>query len=300
MTAVSADPQSFRMFHYKSFDGLKLAARIYDASSGALPLVCLAGLSRSSRDFHELATLVAADPKKPRRVIAFDYRGRGASEYDPNPLGYTIPNELRDLFDGLAALDVTRAIVFGTSRGGILTTLAASIRPELVAAAVLNDIGPEVDPIGLAEIRSYLGKNPTPTDWPAAVATLKRIHEKRFTALTDTDWEAWARMSYADRDGRPHIDYDRALVATIEPPPEPKPGDPPPPDLWPQFRLLAAAPVLILRGGNSALLNAATADAMAAASPNATLETVPGQGHPVQLRGAVNERVAVWLAALPE
>jgi pimeloyl-ACP methyl ester carboxylesterase len=299
MTAASADPQPFRMHFYKSFDGLKLAARIYDAPSGALPLICLAGLSRNSRDFDELGVRIASDPHRPRRVIAFDYRGRGASDYDPNPQGYTIPNELRDVFDGLAALEISRAVVFGTSRGGLLTMIAAATRPGLIAAAVLNDIGPEVDPIGLAEIRRYLGKNPTPADWPAAAATLKRIHESRFTALSEEDWDVWARMSYAERDGRPHIDYDRALVAAFEPPPEPEPGTPAP-NLWAQFRLLAAAPVLILRGGNSALLNAATADAMAAASPNSKLETVAGQGHPVQLRGAVNEQVAAWLAALPE
>jgi pimeloyl-ACP methyl ester carboxylesterase len=299
MTAASAVPQSFRMFFYKSFDGLKLAARIYDAPEGALPLVCLAGLSRNSRDFDEFATLIAADPRKPRRVIAFDYRGRGASGYDPNPLDYTIQNELRDLFDGLAALKISRAVFFGTSRGGILTMLAATIRPELVAAAVLNDVGPEVDPVGMAEIRSYLGKNPPPADWPAAVATLKRIHGTRFTGLSEDDWSAWARASYAERDGRPHIDYDRALVATLAPSPNATP-DAPLPTLWPQFRTLAEVPLLVLRGANSGLFTPAIAEAMVAASANVTLETVPGQGHPVQMRGAVNERVAAWLAALSE
>ncbi len=299
MTAATADPQPFRMFHYKSFDGLKLAVRIYEAPAGALPLVCLAGISRNARDFAELAPLIANDARKPRRVIAFDYRGRGASDYDPNPQGYTIQNELRDLFDGLAALEISRAVFFGTSRGGLLTMLTAAIRPELVAAAVLNDVGPEVDPLGLAEIRSYLGKNPSPADWPAAVATLKRIHEKRFTALTEADWEVWARMSYAERDGRPQVDYDRALAAALEPPPPPPPGTPAP-NLWPQFRLLATAPLLVLRGGNSALFTPAIAAAMVAESPNMRLETVPGQGHPVQLRGAVNETVAAFLAQLPE
>jgi pimeloyl-ACP methyl ester carboxylesterase len=298
MPADPAEPQSFRTFFYRSFDGLKLAARIYDAPGTDTPLVCLAGLSRNSRDFHELALRIAADPARPRRVVAFDYRGRGASDYDPNPEGYTVANELRDLFDGLQALTTTRAILFGTSRGGILTMLAAAMRPELVAAAVLNDVGPALDPEGIAEIRGYLGKNPVPEDWPAAVATLKRIHRSRFTALTDEDWEAWARTSYADRDGRPHVDYDRAIAAAIRTPPEQNAAQPP--DLWPQFRVLAAAPLLILRGGNSALLSPATAEAMAAAGPNVTLETVPGQGHPVQLRGAVNERVAAFLASLPE
>lgn len=290
---------AFQLFSYTSFDGLKLAARVYDAPPGALPLVCLAGISRNARDFHELAQRVTHDPVKPRRVIAFDYRGRGASAYDPNPQGYTIQNELRDLFDGLAALEISRAVFFGTSRGGLITMIAAAVRPELVSAAVLNDVGPEVDAVGLAEIRSYLGKSPGPADWPAAVATLKRIHEKRFTALTEADWEVWARMTYADRDGRPQVDYDHALAAALEPPPPPPPGTPAP-NLWPQFHKLAEVPLLALRGENSALFTPAIAEAMVAADPDMKLVTVPGQGHPVQLRGAVNETVAMFLAQLPE
>jgi pimeloyl-ACP methyl ester carboxylesterase len=289
----------FQAFHYQSFDGLRLAARVYDAPAGALPLICLAGISRNARDFQELAPLIASDPHKPRRVIAFDYRGRGASQYDPNPQGYTLQNELRDLFDGLAALEISRAIFFGTSRGGLLTMIAAAVRPDLVAAAVLNDVGPEVDPVGLAEIRSYLGKNPPPADWPAAVATMKSIHQKRFTALTEEDWEVWARMSYADRDGRPQTDYDRGLAGAFEPPPPPPPGTPAP-NLWPQFQKLAAVPLLALRGGNSALFTPEIAQAMVAADPDMQLVTIPGQGHPVQLRGAVNEKVAAFLAGLPE
>jgi pimeloyl-ACP methyl ester carboxylesterase len=299
MPAAPADLQSFRTFFYKSFDGLKLAARIYDAPEAALPLICLAGISRNSRDFSELAPVIAADARKPRRVIAFDYRGRGASGYDPNPQGYTIQNELRDLFDGLAALDIKRSVFFGTSRGGLLTMIAAAMRPELVAAAVLNDVGPEVDPAGLAEIRGYLGKNPSPADWPAAIATLKRIHEKRFTALSEEDWDVWARMSYAERDGRPHVDYDRALVAAFEPPPRPEPGTEAP-NLWSQFRKLAEVPMLVLRGANSALFTPAIAEAMAAVGSRVKLEVVLGQGHPVQLRGAVNQRIAAWLSELPE
>ena len=291
---------SHRSFFYRSYDGLRLAASVYDADDRALPLVCLPGLSRTARDFHELALRISADPGRPRRVIAFDYRGRGRAEHDPNAGNYSVLNELRDVFDGLAALEVPRAVFFGTSRGGILTMLAAAMRPEMIAAAILNDIGPVIEEEGLAEIRAYLGRTPEPPDWPSAIATLKRLHAGRFTALSESDWEAWARASFAERDGRPAVDYDPALAGTLASPPEPPPDSGPPPDLWPQFRALAAVPVLVLRGANSALLSAATAEAMAAIHPDVVVETVPGHGHPVQLRGAVNERIAAFLAGLPQ
>ena len=296
---MTADAAAFRLFHYRSFDNLRLAARIYDAPAGALPLVCLPGLTRTARDFHELALRVVGGPQHPRRVIAFDYRGRGESAWDPSPANYSVLTEMRDVFDGLAALEVKLAIFFGTSRGGLITMIANAVQPDAIAASVLNDIGPVLEAEGLDDIRRYVGKTPDPPDWPGAVESLKRLHGQRFSALTETDWEAWARTTFADRNGRPAVDYDPALAMTLAPPPPPPEGTPPP-DLWPQFRALAAKPMLVLRGVNSPLLGEATAAAMAAANANVKLETVAGQGHPVQLRGAVNETVATFLAALPE
>ena len=69
--------------HYSAPDGLRLHARVYGEGDGArLPVVCLPGLTRNVRDFHELALILSSREDAPRKVVAFDYRGRGGSAYD--------------------------------------------------------------------------------------------------------------------------------------------------------------------------------------------------------------------------
>ena len=132
-------------FH-RSADGLRLYARDYrpaDAGPGRLPVVCLPGLTRNARDFHELALLLSRHAALPRRVIALDYRGRGRSDYDPNPANYSIATELADLLAVLAALAVEPAVFIGTSRGGILAMLLATVRPGAIAGVVLPTLPPQ-------------------------------------------------------------------------------------------------------------------------------------------------------------
>src|SRR5215469_16310085 len=140
-------------------DGLRLHVREYgDRRSERLPVVCLPGLSRTAEDFEVLATAVARDAGTPRRVLAFDYRGRGLSEYDRNPKNYAIPVELADVIAVLVALGAAPAIIVGTSRGGLLAMTLAPQRPAAVAGAVLNDIGPVIASQGLRRIQGYVGK----------------------------------------------------------------------------------------------------------------------------------------------
>src|SRR5262245_8989268 len=110
-------------------DGLRLHVRSYGPRTApAPPVVCLPGLARTSADFHVLASVLSADPIRPRRVIALDYRGRGRSGYDRDPAKYNLGVELADLIAVLAALEITPAVFVGTSRGGLLTMLLAAPR----------------------------------------------------------------------------------------------------------------------------------------------------------------------------
>ncbi|PWR20228.1 alpha/beta fold hydrolase [Zavarzinia aquatilis] len=257
--------------HYTSHDGLALYYRDYgDAGDARLPVVCLPGLTRNSADFEALALHLAADG---RRVISPDFRGRGRSAYDPQFMNYIPPTYAGDTMGLLASLGVSRAIFVGTSLGGIVTQLIALGQPALVAGAVLNDIGPELDPAGLARIASYAGKQTDPADWDEAAAQIREINLSQFPTLDDASWVRFARAVFTEKpEGGLRPDYD------------PKIGDAmraggPPVDMWPIFAGLADVPTLVLRGALSDLLAAATVRRMLAAKHDLVAIEVPERGH---------------------
>jgi len=257
-------------------DGLRLHAREYGSrTASALPVVCLPGLARSGGDFEALASALAGDPTRPRRVIALDYRGRGKSDYDRDPANYSFQVEIADALAVLTALDCGRAIFIGTSRGGILTMLLAAQRPTAIAGAVLNDIGPVLEQKGLLRIKSYVGKLPQPRNFEEGAEVLRRLFDAQFPKLTHEDWLKSARRTFKEQKGRLVPTYDVRLARTME-------GvdlESPLPALWKEFEALRAMPVLAIRGANSDLLSPATVEAMAARHPGLATFEVPDQGH---------------------
>ncbi|MDW6021190.1 alpha/beta hydrolase [Mesorhizobium sp. BAC0120] len=276
---------------YPAPDGLKLHARIYGTPrEGTLPVVCLPGLTRNARDFHELALILSAG----RQVIAFDYRGRGQSDYDPDWRNYQVGIEAADIVAGLASLGLDRAAFIGTSRGGLIMHVLAVIKPALLAAAVLNDVGPVLEMEGLIHIRAYLEQAAQPRDYAEAVAVQRSIHGAAFTALRDADWEHMVDSIYRRMNGEFVPDFDPKLVNVL--------GnfDPrkPLPELWPQFEKLAGVPLLAIRGSNSKLLSSETLAAMARRHPDCRTVTVEGQGHaPFLETGDVPSVIQEFIAA---
>ncbi len=278
-------------------DGLRLHVREYGSRSAtSLPVVCLPGLARSSGDFEALATALANDPHQPRRVLALDYRGRGQSEYDRDPANYTFQIEIADVLAVLAALDCGRAVFIGTSRGGILTMLMAPLRPSLIAAGVLNDIGPVIEPKGLMRIKGYIGKLPQPRSYEEAAEILRRLFSAQFPNLNGADWLASAHRTFKDAKGQLVPDYDVALARTLEGVDFEKPLPP----LWAQFDALGHVPVMAIRGANSDLLSESTVEAMAARHTSLETVVVPDQGHaPLLAEPAIIARIADFVARVP-
>src|SRR5262249_571120 len=144
---IALDGEGFRACYYRSQDGLKLYYREYGdaaADEERLPVLCLPGLTRNSRDFHDLALRLAPQ----RRVPAPGHRGRGKSAWDPDWRNYRPEMYLSDVFDLLAVADAPRVVVVGTSMGGLLAIGLTAYRPTCLAGVVLNDIGPELKPEG--------------------------------------------------------------------------------------------------------------------------------------------------------
>lgn len=282
------NPASYTSHFVTAQDGLKLHHRDYGVGQlGQLPIVCLAGLSRNSVDFHALALALSAGTYgTPRRVLSLDYRGRGLSDYDINWNNYDVKVESGDVLAVLTALSVDRAIFIGTSRGGLNAIVLAMMRPTLLGGIVLNDVGPVLEAKGLARIRSYVGKLPAPKSWPDAVDLLKHISSNHFTALSEADWQAYARQIFKEDGGKFVAQYDPKLMKTLEK----LDLEAPLPDLWPQFAGLAKIPLLVLRGANSDLLSEATVSEMQKRHEDCSAFVVEGQGHAPLLFDAATQR----------
>lgn len=281
---------AFRDVFYSAPDALKLHARVYGSPrTDRLTAVCLPGLTRNARDFHELALSLAAE----RQVVVFDYRGRGQSAWDPDWRKYNLQVETADVLAGLIALGVEKGVFIGTSRGGLVIHLIAAIRPSLLAAVVLNDVGPALDGEGLAHIRAYLERAPKPRSFEEAVAIQRAVHGSAFTALTAADWERMVTALYRHENGDIVADFDPGLLKVLKAFDLNKPL----PELWPQFEGLKGVPLLVIRGANSKLLSQQTLAEMARRHPDCRTVTVEGQGHaPLLETGALPGLIGDFIA----
>lgn len=254
-------------------DGLKLHFRDYPGDAGKPPLLCLPGLSRNARDFAGLA-----ERYSPRfRVLALEFRGRGLSEYDPIPARYVPPTYAHDVIELLDQLAIPQAIFVGTSLGGLVTMLMAVMAPGRIAAAILNDIGPEISDAGVDRIKTYVGSGQRFKTWDEAAETIAR-NVQAFENYTHDDWVRMARRNCREENGEIVFDYDMAIALPFN-----TPSPAPQFDMWPLFAALAQQPLLVIRGAKSDLLSAAAAEKMQAAAPNMKLAVVPGVGHAPEL-----------------
>lgn len=265
--------KSYTHRSWTSADGLNLHYRHYAGPDGydGLPVVCLHGLSRNARDFAELAEHIA----QTRRVLVPEMRGRGRSDYAPDSSTYAPPTYVADVERLLEAEGIERFISIGTSMGGLMTIMLAQAKPGRIAACVLNDIGPEIDPAGLARIAGYVGQGRSYPTWLHAARSLEKVHGECFP---DYDLDQWLIMAkrtlVVNKNGRISYDYDMAIADPFK-----QPGNAAPPDLWTAFEALKNVPTVLVRGELSDLLSPETADKMGVRNPALQLVTVPRIGH---------------------
>ncbi len=254
------------MRFFESSDGVRLAFRDTGNGRAGPALLCLSGLTRNSADFDFVAPHL-----KGVRLIRMDYRGRGASAW-ADPASYTVAREAQDALELLDHLGIGRAAILGTSRGGLIAmTLAAMARPRL-SGVILNDIGPEIAPEGLASIRGYIGR---PPPWKTlAEAEAARAALPGFEGVPARRWQAEVRNLYEETPEGLKLRYDPALAEAFA-----GADAAALPDLWPLFDALEGLPLGLIRGANSGILARKTAAEMRARRPDMAFAEVPGRGH---------------------
>lgn len=249
---------------FTTFDGLEL---YYSDEGEGMPVLCLSGLTRNSRDFDYVAPHL-----KGVRLIRMDYRGRGQSDWG-DWHDYTVPNEARDAIALLDHLDVKRAAILGTSRGGIIAMILGMLARDRLIGVALNDIGPQIETGGLDKIMGYLGKKPAFASRAEMAAAMPGAMVG-FANVPASRWLENAERSTVEIEGGLDLAYDAHLRdAVLEAAAKPTP------DLWPLFEALAGLPLALIRGANSDLLTANAAAKMGARHPGMIFAEVPDRAH---------------------
>jgi pimeloyl-ACP methyl ester carboxylesterase len=258
---------------WQSEDGLSLYYRDYPGPEGydGPPVLCMHGLTRNARDFAELAEHISST----RRVLVTDMRGRGQSDYAPDSSTYNPAQYVADVEKLLTEQGIERFIAIGTSMGGLMTMMMAAAKPGRLVAAVLNDIGPELNPSGIERIGGYVGQGRSYPTWVHAARSLCEVHG---AAFPDYDLDQWLVMAkrtlVVSQNGRISYDYDMAIAEPFK-----QPDGAAPANLWLAYEALRGVPMLLIRGELSDLLTPDTVRQMAARNPAMTSVTVPRVGH---------------------
>ncbi len=263
---TTADNAAF----FASSDGLRLYYRDFGSDRPGTPVICLPGLTRNSRDFEDLANYLSDR----RRVITIDFRGRGFSDHDPNWQNYHPPTYVDDVVTLLDHLGIDRVIIIGTSLGGLCAMAMASLHHDRLAGAVMNDVGPEVNPAGLARVQEYTGRVPPVTSWDEAIEQSKEIYGDWLPGLSNEDWQKMAWRAYREHEGGvPRLDIDDNIGRAVR---EigPQKGDP-----WALFDALKDKPVTLLWGVNSDILTEDIIDRMVLRKPDLEVVPVADRGH---------------------
>lgn len=255
------------------------------------PVLCIHGLTRNAKDFADLAPKIAATGHD---VIAVSLRGRDGSSYDPDYLNYHPQTYRDDVLKVLDTMNAPEAIFIGTSLGGIVTMLANEFAPARLKAAILNDVGPDLAPEGIARIAGYVGASAGPAaDLNEAAARIKAINGVAFPDATDEQWAVFAERTFRqNEDGGWVLDYDMNVARALA-----ELG--PAPDLWSAFESLKDTPTLVVRGALSDLLTPPIIDKMRAVHPAFQYAEVPRIGHaPMMTEPAAWDAVAAFLKTL--
>lgn len=274
------------MPRFTTSDGVSIH---YEDAGTGLPILCLSGLTRNTRDFDHVAPQLAG-----YRMIRMDYRGRGKSDWAADYRSYTVPREGQDALELLDHLGIGKAAILGTSRGGIIAMGLAKAAKDRLLGVCLNDIGPELMPEGLSVIMDYLGKQPKAPDLATLARARKAAMDPTFPGVPLERWREEVGNTHVQTPEGVRLNYDPKLRDAML---ETDAADPP--VLWPYFDAIAPLPCAVIRGMNSDLLSAETVAEMKRRNPDLIVAQVPDRAHiPFLDEPEAQAAIAQWLDRL--
>lgn len=264
------------MEHYiAGNDGIKTFVLELDAigEETGPPIFCIHGLTRNHKDFAPIFDFLR---NHGRKVYAIDVRGRGKSDFDPNPLNYHPGTYAFDVLNIFTQLGIKKAVFLGTSMGGIISMIIGALAPQIVAGMILNDIGPEVAEAGLARIREYIGEIKPANSWQEMQDRIKSFSISAFPAKANDEefWKEFAERICKETENGIIFDYDPRIKDNTIPK-----DDTPAATLWPQFELLKNIPLAVIRGELSDILTPEIIEKMKEIHENMIISIVPQIGH---------------------
>ena len=251
----------------------------------ATPIVLLHGLRAYAHWYDDFAEAA----KDRYRVIAQDLRGRGASEWAKDA-DYSTDAYVRDLEGLTDHLGLSRFILGGHSLGGVIVANYAARHPDRVAALLILDMSPDVNPAGIQRIRRELGETPEEfASWDQARAFLRRLHPRASDENLRTRLE-W--MLEEKSDGKIVWRFDGEIR-------KPRALDPPE-RTWTAFKGIRC-PTLIVRGALSDIVALESAETVVKTIAGSRRVEIPEAAHMVAEDNpkAFNAAVLEFLAAQP-
>lgn len=236
-------------------------------------VICVHGLSRQGRDFDTLARALCGQ----YRVVCPDVVGRGQSDWLQDPMGYQVPAYVADMVTLIARLQPRTLDWVGTSMGGLIGMGLCALRGAPVRKLVLNDVGPRIEPASLTRIGSYLGR-------PVHFQTVEEAADALWqisSSFGPHTREQWLALTAPQLKPAPQggfiLHYDPAIAVPVKAatPEMAAVGEA---FLWRAYGAIQCD-TLLLRGTESDLLSAQTAQTMTEVGPKARLVEFAGVGH---------------------
>lgn len=250
----------------------RMAYHAWGDPSNPKVLVCVHGLTRRGSDFKTLAQAMCQD----YYVVCPDVVGRGDSDHLANPMQYAVPQYVADMIQLVKQLGVSQVGWFGTSMGGLIGMVYAAMPNSPIRKMLINDVGPRIEPEAIARLGSYVGQ---PFGFVNRADALEKLNSicATFGDHTAEEWEVYNGPMLVQREGQwvMHYDPDIAVPFASVNPIMAKAGEM---AMWHAFKQIHV-PILIVRGGNSDLLSAATVAEMCKSNPYARSIEIPNVGH---------------------